>query len=55
VPVQLSVINESVLIKQIKTEEGNRFWPADNQQIGLWSKVGIAQKQNYIHQNPVEK
>lgn len=31
-----------------------QFWRHDNQPIELWSNKVIAQKVNYIHQNPVE-
>jgi REP element-mobilizing transposase RayT len=43
------------LAKQFETSEGNRFWRADNQPVELWSHAVIAQKLNYIHQNPVEE
>jgi len=43
------------LLKQFETPEGNRFWRADNQPVELWSNAVIAQKLNYIHQNPVEE
>jgi REP element-mobilizing transposase RayT len=43
------------LVKQFETLEGNRFWRADNQPVELWSNAVIAQKLNYIHQNPVEE
>ena len=43
------------LLKQFETEKGNRFWRADNQPVELWSNAVIAQKLNYIHQNPVEE
>ena len=43
------------LVKQFETPEGNRFWRADNQPVELWSNAVIAQKLNYIHQNPVEE
>ena len=42
------------MLKQFETEEGNRFWRADNKPVELWSNSVIAQKLNYIHQNPVE-
>jgi REP element-mobilizing transposase RayT len=43
------------LVKQFETDVGFRFWRADNQPIELWSNTVIAQKLNYIHQNPVEE
>ena len=43
------------LLKQFETHEGNRFWRADNQPVELWSNAVIAQKLNYIHQNPVDE
>lgn len=43
------------LEKQFATEDGNRLWRADNQPVELWSNAVIAQKLNYIHQNPVEE
>ncbi len=43
------------LLPQFKTSEGNRFWRADNKPVELWSNSVIAQKLNYIHQNPVEE
>jgi REP element-mobilizing transposase RayT len=43
------------LVKQFETPEGRRFWRADNQPVELWSNAVIAQKLNYIHQNPVEE
>jgi REP element-mobilizing transposase RayT len=43
------------LLDQFKTEDGNRFWRADNKPIELWSNAVIDQKLNYIHQNPVEE
>ena len=43
------------LIKQFENESGNRFWRADNQPVELWSNAVIAQKLNYLHQNPVEE
>lgn len=43
------------LLKQFRTEEGYRFWQADNQPVELWSNTVIAQKLNYLHQNPVEE
>jgi REP element-mobilizing transposase RayT len=43
------------LLKQFESHEGNRFWRADNQPVELWSNAVIAQKLNYIHQNPVEE
>ncbi len=43
------------LLKLFETDEGNRFWRADNQPVELWSYAVIAQKLNYIHQNPVEE
>ena len=43
------------LSKQFETSEGNRFWRADNQPIELLSDAVIAQKLDYIHQNPVEE
>jgi REP element-mobilizing transposase RayT len=42
------------LLKQFETKDGNRFWRADNQPVELWSNAVIAQKLNYIHQNPVK-
>ncbi len=43
------------LLKQFNTTEGIRFWRGDNKPIELWSNKVIAQKINYIHQNPVEE
>jgi REP element-mobilizing transposase RayT len=43
------------LVKQFETDEGYRFWRADNMPVELWSNAVIAQKLNYIHQNPVEE
>lgn len=43
------------LVKQFETDIGIRFWRADNQPVELWSNAVIAQKLNYIHQNPVEQ
>ena len=43
------------LLKQFETAEGNRFWRADSQPVELWGNAVIAQKLNYIHQNPVEE
>lgn len=34
--------------------EGNQFWQHDNHPIELWSNKVIAEKINYIHNNPVE-
>jgi REP element-mobilizing transposase RayT len=31
------------LIKQFETEQGNRFWRADNQPVELWSNAVIAE------------
>ena len=42
------------LLEQFKTEQGYRFWRADNKPIELWSNSVIDQKIDYIHQNPVE-
>ena len=35
--------------------EGYQFWQHDNHPIELWSNKVIAEKINYIHNNPVEK
>jgi len=43
------------IIKQFKTPEGYRFWRADNKPVELWSNAVIAQKLDYIHQNPVKE
>jgi REP element-mobilizing transposase RayT len=42
------------LLKQFESTDGNRFWRSDNKPVELWSNTVIAQKLNYIHQNPVE-
>lgn len=33
----------------------NQFWRHDNRPIELWSNKVIAEKINYVHNNPVEK
>jgi len=43
------------LLKLFETDEGNRFWRADNQPVELWSNAVIAQKLDYIHQNPIRE
>ncbi len=43
------------LLNHFTTNEGIRFWRAENNPIELWSNAVIKQKLNYIHQNPVEE
>jgi REP element-mobilizing transposase RayT len=44
-----------MLLQHFTTSEGIRFWRSDNNPVELWSNAVIAQKLNYIHQNPVEE
>ena len=43
------------LLEHFKTNNGYRFWIADNRPIELWSNAVINQKLDYLHQNPVEE